>query len=287
MTDRDEAENPEAGRLLLDHAMSTWVLPELDRRGLPRDQPVERGLILFPPKGKPRVILGDRADIIASCTSLRAIEAGELVTENDVVVNSIHPAREPRDHGWIPWAMIGDHIWVAFDLRRSRDTARGRVKRAEDFIETASEAAREGRLAVAIETGWAAAELVVMAEITMLGISGPRDHGAREQWWRDFTALGNGADAEADTFTWLRQQRSAARYGDARLKWSLETVTDHLGVVRGMVDRGLARTEHLRATQERRRAGDVDPRRVVGRTYLPPPPTTTAAGTVGESTAPD
>jgi hypothetical protein len=257
--------------------MANWVLPELERLGLPHDQPVERGVILFPPKGKPQVILRARANIIASCTSRRAIEAGELVTETDVIVNSIHPEREPRDHGWICWATVGNHIWVAFDLRRNRDTARLRAETARGFLVAATAAANAGYLAIAIENGWAAAELVVMTEITMLGISGPRDHGAREQWWRDFTALGNGSDREADTFTWLRQQRSAARYGDARLKWTFDTVTDRLDVVAGMVERGLVRTEHLREAEERRRTGDADPRTVVGRTYLPAPQPVTAS----------
>jgi HEPN domain-containing protein len=263
--------------------MRTWVVPELGRLGMPEDKPVDRGLILFPPQGKPQVILGERAEIIASCTSLRAIEAGEAVTENDVTVNSVHPAKEPRDHGWICWATIGDHIWIAFDLRRHRDTARQHVVLASDYLATAREALAAGRLAVAIENTWSAAELVIKAEIVMLGVSQARDHGTRETWWSDFTKLGNAPGEEADSFKWLGQQRSAARYGDARLQWDPDAVVGHVEVVAGMVDRGLKRTEHLRETEERRRAGEDDPRLVVGRTYVRPPETAPEADVTADT----
>ena len=233
------------GERLLAQILELWVRPALAARGEPTDRAVSKALVMFQPSGAPVVQIDDEARLIASMRAARPIAVGEALSEDDVTgVAGLRPEAVDSDAGWMAFAWFGRHgCVVAFDLRRNRARASAQLRRASEFGEVARDALASSRLGPALENAFAAAELCVVAELSLIADPPTRSHRERVERWRSWSALGNAPTAHADALATLVQMRGAARYGEAPLESELQAVTTLVGTVDEMLEHARSRVE--------------------------------------------
>jgi HEPN domain-containing protein len=222
---------------LLAQIYELWVQPELDRRGLaiPPEQ-LTKALVVMTPGRPVTVLLDDEVELVAHVRATRAIAEGEPVTADDFDdLRALTPARIDPDAGWVCFARVAGNTYVAFDFRRNREKARRMLDRAEEFLAAARQAWEAGRKAVAVDSGYAAAELAVTAQMLLMQDSPVRDHQARRKWWSDWTKLGNAPTEQGRAFADLAARRGPARYADGSLRIRPAHLQHLLEVVEGTI----------------------------------------------------
>lgn len=245
----DRTEGPEGegfpedfGSRVAASLMEIFWSPEIDRRGGAEAVGVLRKALAISPPGEPvRVYLNDEAKLVGQAVPRRAIAAGEPVTLEDIShIVDLYPFDVDEDAGWACLVVLPDgNQMVAFDFRRNRGRARGRLARADEFLASAEESETAGRVGPAIDSAHAAAELVVSALAMMLeseeGGSGRNSHGRRQGWLAHWTQLGNAPSAFSKALGRLGQLRGRARYADAPLDVDSEEVRHLIKTVGAMV----------------------------------------------------
>jgi hypothetical protein len=248
MSDKNPCAIPQGDEMaaaLLDQVFDLWVLPEITARGLQlgRDQ-VTRALVTLEPSAVPKVSINDEAMLSVRMPAPGPVAAGEAIPIDSDAVSGLRPLTVDADAAWIAFAVLGDHVIVAFDFRRDRATALALLDRADAFLRTANAALAAGDEHPAVETGWAAAELGAMAQMLVIGGSLQQSHQARERWFANWTSrkLRNAPRAHHQALARLAELRPWARYGVAalpprpgELEQRLPDVGDLLAAARGFV----------------------------------------------------
>jgi hypothetical protein len=215
--------NPSDGmtQSLLEQIFELWLRPELQTRGLDK-QPEEviRALVIFTPGQKPKVLIDAEAGMVVRGKTTRPIEAGEPVTEADLeAVEGLVPRDIDPDAGWIGFILFKDVYTIAFDFRRNKAKAARRMERATEFLATARLALDNHLKAPAVENLYAAAELVVVAQMgTLDDDEPPKSHQERRRWFAGWTKVGNAPSDHGRALADLAGYRAAARYADGSLR---------------------------------------------------------------------
>jgi hypothetical protein len=243
----------EMAAAVLDQVFDLWVLPEIRARGLQlgRDQ-VRQALVSLKPGTAPEVSVNDEALLSVQVPAPGPVAAGEAIDVDVDAVSGLRPITVDPNAARIAFTVLGDQVIVAFDFRRSRATALALLDRADAFLRTANAALAAGDVYPAAETGWAAAELGVMAQMLVIGGSLQQSHPAREQWFANWTSrrLRNAPRAHYQALARLAELRPSARYGVAdpppqpgELEQLLHDVDGLLAGARGFVGEPLPKLE--------------------------------------------
>jgi hypothetical protein len=203
-----------------------WVEPELARRGgaLQKSDVTRALVIMHPDTNETDVRLNEEVELVAEVMVRRDVEAGETIGEADVeYIAGIRPYGIDPDAAFVAFAIIGDVGYVSFDSRRYKGAAQRLLAVARDYLETATEACSAGRLAPAIENGYAAAELVVSVQMRLFDVL-TRDHRVRAEWWEAWAQIGNVPAEHGYVLRTLWRERSQARYGEGELTLDTEDV---------------------------------------------------------------
>lgn len=206
---------------VIDQVFDLFVLPELERRGLPPDQAsVRKALITLRPRAGTTVELNDEAELAILAVATRPLEAGESVSTDDIDLASamsLRPVSVDPDAGWVALAQLPSGVMVAFDFTRNRARALRLLAKAASFQATAEDALVNGRVSVALDLAFSAAELTVTALMYLLDddpLRGRNLHGRRTGWFSQWTRLGNSPSEYHRLLSRLAGLRPAARYGD-------------------------------------------------------------------------
>jgi len=215
-------DNPSDGmtQLLLEQIFQLWLRPELEARGLDK-QPEEviRALVIFTPGQKPKVLIDAEAEMVVRGRTTRPIEAGEPVTEADLeAIEGLVPHDIDPDAGWIGFILFKNVYTIAFDFRRNKARAARRIQRATEFLATARLALDNHLKGPAVENLYAAAELVVVAQMGTLDDKPPNSHQERRRWFAGWTKLGNAPSDHGRALADLAGYRASARYADGSLR---------------------------------------------------------------------
>jgi hypothetical protein len=156
---------------------------------------VARALVIFPPREAPRVYINDEAELVGRFRVSRQLDEGDLVMAEDVTQwDGLEPRDVHQDSAWTAFARIGNEITVAFDARRNRGRAMSLVRSATEFLDTAVDCRESQRLGPAIENAFAAAELLVKAQMFLIEDDPTQNHCKRADWWTNWVQLGNAPD---------------------------------------------------------------------------------------------
>jgi hypothetical protein len=224
---------------LAEQILSLWVLPELQRRGLPADRAqIQAALVVMHPHEGLRVLLNDEASVVFEVATTRPIRAGEAVTESDIGdVRRIRPDLITEDAAWALVVRVATALYVAFDFRRYRGTAKRLLALARQYLDTAYAAQSGGLAGPAIENAYAAAELAVKAQ--MLLYLAPAKlvtrHDGRRDWITQWAAFGNAPPEHSSTLAQLGRLHPPARYGDSELEITSPDLAGILEAARQMV----------------------------------------------------
>ena len=151
-------------------------------------------------------------------------------------ITAFRPASLDPNAGWVAFAPIAGQTALAFDFRRNRERAAGLLARAREYQELAEEALRRRYMGPTVENAFAAAELAVKAEVYLMPLEVPRQHGARLTWWESWVELGNAPPRSSEILRRLYNERPASRYGDRPVSMTLEEVTEAVALVRELLD---------------------------------------------------
>lgn len=215
---------------VVDQMFDLFVMPEVERRGLPDNRgAIQKALVTFPPGGSPVVALNDEVELSVQAEATRPIEAGEEISFADINPESIRglrPVSIDPDSGWLAIAQVlpGSFI-LAFDFTRNRSRALRLLDKAQSFLEAAQDSLSGERLSPAIDAAFSAAELSVTAMMHLLFDDvdkGRNQHKRRLQWFAQWTKLGNSPEEFRKLLGRLATLRPAARYGDGELPGSGE-----------------------------------------------------------------
>jgi hypothetical protein len=227
----------EGAKHLLEQVFELWIDPEIERRGLARERAsITQALIVMAPGQPITVHLDDEALLEAHVTVDAPIAKGERIEIDDVnKVSDLRPHNIDPDAAWVCFATIGGRHVIRFDFRRNKRRTAQRTERAAEFLHAARLAADAGLTGPAIENLFAAAELVVVGQMLLLGDAPPKGHVERRRWFTDWTGLGNAPVDHSKALTRLGKQRHAARYADKQLRMSAEETAELFIVVDEMV----------------------------------------------------
>lgn len=244
MEDQDIEANPDFAANLLEQIFSLWVEPEMERRGLPVDRSkIHKVLVTFSPDQAqvPLVAINDEAELIGSIRATRDIQAGELVTEDDVAeIEGIKPANIDPNSGWIAYAVLRGQGFIHFDLRYNKERASQALKLASEYL-TAAEACLKSSPRPAVDNLYSAAELSVQAQ--MFGTnSTTKQHWKRAKWLDEWAKLKNVPANHPTVLDQLHKERAAARYGDGELSMTPEELLSMISDVREMISFAVRRT---------------------------------------------
>jgi HEPN domain-containing protein len=215
-----------------------WIEPEISQRGLNLERgDVEQAAVILEPNAPVQVLLNEDAELIARFVAARDIGHGETVTTADITeVTGVRPANLDPNAGWIAFARIAGQITLAFDFRYNRETAKGLLDRAAEYLDLVEVALERRNLGPAVENAFAAAELAVLAETHLLPTPPPRSHETRRDWLASWVEQGNAPEHSDEILSKLWDERGAARYGEGRLNMSGEEVDEAVAIVRGLIE---------------------------------------------------
>jgi hypothetical protein len=225
----------EMGGPLLEQIMELWLRPELERRGLDtRPEDVGRALVILKPGEEPEVLIDAEAAMIVRGKPTRPIAKGERVTEADLEsIEALLPHDIDPDAGWIGFARFKGTYTIAFDFRRNKAKAQRIVDLASDYLAAAQLAAQDGRKGPAVDNLHSAAELTVVAQMSLMYDKPPGGHGKRQYWFESWVEHGNAPSDHGRALRDLVKCRPPARYAgkplrltDAELGWLISQVSD-------------------------------------------------------------
>lgn len=233
----DPAQDRTMAERILAQILELWVRPALAARHEDVGRAVGQAIVILPPDAAPIVQLDNEAQWVAKVRSTRAIAKGDPVTDEDFSeVVAIRPAGIDPNAGWIGFASMGLHgVVVAFDFRRNRQRAAELLSRAQEFDHVAKLAFADGKHGPAFENAFAAAELCVVAELSLMPHSSTRSHRERVERWRSWSALGNVPSTHAEALARLAQTRAAARYGEGSIAGAEAEAEELLLIVHEMI----------------------------------------------------
>jgi hypothetical protein len=240
--DPDNEEPGEQGSALLQQYFELWLRPELETRALDRKpEEIDRSPVIFKPGQRPKVLIGDEAQMIVRGQSTRAIEVGEQVTEADLeAIEGLVPHDIDPNAGWIGFVRFKNVYTIAFDFRQRKGKAQKMVELAEEFLAAARLAVANNLKAPTVDLLFSAAELAAVAQLTVSPHKPPKAHDTRKEWFETWVERGNAPSDHGKALADLAKARPPARYGqgsvpplsDADLDRLVDQVTDMVEYVK-------------------------------------------------------
>jgi hypothetical protein len=83
------------------------------------------------PGAVPKVSVNDEALFSVRMPAPGPVAAGEAIPIKADAVSGLRPITVDADAAWVAFALLGDHVIVAFDFRRDRATALALLDRAD------------------------------------------------------------------------------------------------------------------------------------------------------------
>jgi hypothetical protein len=179
---------PEAWSRTFEQAMDLWVRPEIERRrnlGLIDDVFELSAAQVIMREGKPlEVRLNQEIVVVARMKVATHVRAGDAVNLADVeAVNEILLTDADADAAHLTMINLNGDWSLAFDFRYNATKARRVMEVAHEFLATAEEARKAGRIRAAIDSLFSAVELMATAELLLLPVEGtPRDGRYKHQY---------------------------------------------------------------------------------------------------------
>jgi hypothetical protein len=226
-----ELKEPDSFRkTALNHAMSAWFLPEIERRqaaGLaPKPFPFMAGQVIMYADERPvEIRLNEQVKAVLDVKYKDgvSIKIGEPVYANDVKgFKSVElPETEDPNCGHFTAMQLRGLWYFGFDFIYNKGRARDFLTIGQEFLEMASEAAAKHRFRAFVDNLFSAAEIA--ANVVLVVVPRPKDkpyprHGAIHSRFNQFAKLGNVDPDERASFNKLAELRRKARYGAGKLQ---------------------------------------------------------------------
>jgi HEPN domain-containing protein len=237
------------GSTLFHDMLERFVAPEMTRRETSGDWPagtaVYRFQVLLPWNGPIEVRLNHEVGGEALVKAARPIEKGQEVTTEDIAgIEKYIPRPDDAD---IPHVTGFAHSagWsIAFEFGYRHPRRHDFLTLAHQFAATARDALRAGRVGVALDNAFSAAELLAKAELlscapTIEAALAARTHGSVHEPYNLWGRLENTDRRFVDLLNRLSALRRPARYlhGELRLKpGEPESVLEDLSAMEAHVD---------------------------------------------------
>lgn len=193
--------------------------PEIERRGgMDTLDGFHAALAILPPGGPVEIRLNDEVHLVASARVNSPVKSGDPITADNIdFIERVEPAEIDPEAAWAVYAVLPTgQAYLSFDFRRYKGRAQGMVERSHEFLETASEALAGGRLASAIESLHASAELSVTAMMILQNTDAKlqkrNSHQHRLSWIDNFTYRENAPRDFHAAMKLLGKWRPRARY---------------------------------------------------------------------------
>lgn len=217
--------NTEAQNLLSD-LMTLYVIPEIERRGLPRNFNLHAAQIIFWDTRPCQVRINDEIKAIAKVRLKSGVskQKNDPIYENEVEGLNEITLSETEDPNCAHVTLVRiENTWtIVFDFRYNRGFAQKCIDAAKQFCETA-DFAREKRLWYSyLDNLFSAAELAAKAILMLMpgtGFARKSRHRSIQFRYNRFADLGNVREEFRRTLNQLSGLRDNARYlkGDLRL----------------------------------------------------------------------
>jgi uncharacterized protein (UPF0332 family) len=225
--DFSQPENPYENTL--NHAMSLWFTPEIERRQaaglIPKPFPFMAAQVIFHPGGtRPEIRLNEevKAVIDVKYKDGVAINKGDAVLAEHVErFNSmVLPETEDPDCGHFTTIQLRGVWYLCFDFVYNKGRARALLSIGREFLSAASGALNRGHMHAFIDTLFSAAEIA--ANVLLFVVSPEKNtpypsHGAIHSHLNRYAKLGNIDQNRRDSFNKLANLRSKARYGKIKV----------------------------------------------------------------------
>lgn len=214
----------EARRRTFEHAMELWFEPEIRRRqdaGLaPKPFPLIAAQVIIYPDHRPHEVrLNEEVKAIATphMKEGKSLTPGQLVYEDDVdgISDFSLADIDDPDCGHFTIAIIRGRWFGSFDFRYNKHKCSILLAAAQEFFESAAEAAEKGRFRPAIDNLFSAAELAAKAYILTAPVKNEgesKKHGRIRARFNMSARHGNIESEQTKAFNDLLEARSNARY---------------------------------------------------------------------------
>ena len=207
-----------------EHAMEIWFEPEIHRRQeqgvAPKPFQLRKAQVIICPDERPNEIrLNEEVQAVGQIK----LKDGVIKKPGDPIyldefedVPSIElPETADPNCGHFTLLLIGDRWYGSFDFHYNKGKARELLSAAEDFYEISSTALSAGKMRLAIDNLFSAAELAAKAYVISMPLPGDSDsksHGHVHSRFNMFSQHGNIDSEHRKAFNALASARAGARY---------------------------------------------------------------------------
>jgi uncharacterized protein (UPF0332 family) len=209
----------------LNHAMSLWFLPEVERRQtaglIPKPFPLLAAQVIIHLDGRPHEIrLNDEVRAILDVKYKEGVgdKTGKAVFAHEIErLNFMElPQSEDPNCGHFTTIQFEGKWYLAFDFVYNKGRARELLAIGREFLESAADALPKRNLRAFADTLFSAAEIA--ANVILLITPRPNGkryagHGVIHSRFNQFAKYGNVQSDESASFNKLAELRSRARYG--------------------------------------------------------------------------
>jgi len=254
--------NQEIARRLLEQAFELWVGPEIERRqaaGLLPDGFVPfAAQIIMNVDASTAVRLNEELSGRLRVKTISAIDKGDIVRFNDILeIESMELSARDPNAAHITLISHRDRWWIGFDFHYNAARTADVLDVALEFLETAQEALRAGRLRAFADTFFSALELLAKTWLLRFPYRGYLEylggvhHGTVKNEFNEMSEKTKHVDDEYLTvFNRFNKIRDKARYSIAPIPITTDSAERDLGIA-------LSFLAHLRETLPPRRKPDT------------------------------
>lgn len=210
----------ELGQAQVQHWVTTYVAPEIDRRVAANawspETPVSSAQILLRSGQPPEVRLNNEVALLARAKVNRPLDAGDDVFAEDIDrIEGYELLPDDSDAAHITLLAQQDGCLAIFSFTAHAGPQVEHLEAAREFVDGAREALAAGRLRLFAETAWSASELLIKAELHVLpdaDLVANRRHSFLRHAYGVWARLGNSEERFAKLYIALDEMRAEARY---------------------------------------------------------------------------
>jgi uncharacterized protein (UPF0332 family) len=233
----------------LNHAMSLWFLPEVERRQaadlIPKPFPLLAAQVIIHSDGRPHEIrLNEevRANLDVKYKEGISDKIGKPVFAHEIErLNFMElPHSEDPNCGHFTTIQFEGKWYLAFDFIYNKGRARDLLAIGREFLQSATDALERKHLRAFADTLFSAAEIA--ANVILVVTPRPDgkiypSHGIIHSRFNQFAKHGNVHSDESASFNKLAELRSRARYGKGTFHLTSQRADELLRDVRNLFER--------------------------------------------------